>query len=102
MVEVIRNARRFGVSVLRAEQQSIGKTFAHPQTPYADRFKGSAYEIINQCPLIQGGLAMMTCEVVHEVPISENVVFFGRVTHVESHSGQPLVYFLRNWQELAR
>jgi hypothetical protein len=39
---------------------------------------------------------------VRDVAISENVVFFGEVTHAESQPGEPLVYFYRDWREIAQ
>jgi flavin reductase (DIM6/NTAB) family NADH-FMN oxidoreductase RutF len=101
MLEAMRLSRHFGVTVLREEQEQVGLRFCDPKISYANRFKDTPHEIINGCPLILGGLAVMTCEVVQEVAVSENIVFFGRVTHVESHSGKPLVYFHRDWQKLA-
>nr|AIA17633.1 Flavin reductase like domain protein [uncultured bacterium] len=101
MLEVMRRTRCFGVTVLSVDQQAVGMQFSNPQIPYADRFKDLDFEVINGCPLIKAGLAMMTCEIVLEHTISENVVIFGRTTHVEAHHGKPLVYFHRDWQKLA-
>lgn len=101
MVAALRQVRRFGVTVLSESQIHVGKIFSHPQTPYASRFKEVPHEIINNSPLILGGLALLTCDIVHEVPMSENVVFFGRLTHIESHKGSPALYYHRNWARIS-
>lgn len=101
MVQAIREARSFGVTVLRQEQLQIGRHFADSDLSHADRFKHIRYEMIDECPVIAGGLAEMACAVVQEVCISENVVFYGEVIHVKSQPGEPLVYYYRDWRELA-
>ena len=100
MVDAIRRSRSFGVTILRDNQESLGIRFASPHFSSAERFKDTPYEIINNCPLIKGGLAEMSCVLEHETALSENTVFFGRVNHIEAYAGKPLIYFHRQWQRL--
>lgn len=100
LAPVLRNTRSFGVTILREDQLEIGQRFSNPKFSNLDRFKSVQVETINNCPLIRGGLAQMTCDLQHEVFLSENFVFFGRITHIEAHVGRPLIYFHRQWQTL--
>jgi len=100
MIEAIRKAGSFGVTLLRQEQRHLGEHFADVQLSHADRFKHIAYRVVKGCPLIEGGLSAMACKVAQEVSIAENVVFYGHITHVQSEPGDPLIYYYRDWREL--
>lgn len=101
MIEAIRNSRVFGVTILGETQREIGVRFADSQMAFADRFKATPHEVINHCPLIEGGLAKIICELEQEHAVSGNVVFLGRVTYIETHVDAPLVYFHRDWRNLS-
>lgn len=100
VVAAIRNSRRFGVTILRSDQEQIGVRFASSQLSFEDRFAATKHEVLNDSPLLEGGLAKMTCDLEQEVSVSANVVFFGRISFVEAHEGEPLIYFHRNWRNL--
>lgn len=101
MINAIREAGKFGVTVLRQEQQQIAKHFSDAKVSQSDRFSQIRYELINECPIVVGGLSAMTCSVIQEVKISGNVVFYGEVTDVQSYPGEPLIYYFREWRGLA-
>lgn len=102
MIGAIRRSRTFGITILREDQEHLGIRFAGAHLTAAERFKGTSYEIINGCPLLRDGLAEMSCVLEHEVSLSENTVFFGRVNYIEAHPGKPLVYFHRQWRHLTK
>lgn len=100
MVSAIRNSRLFGVTILSEAQVDIGIRCSDPQISNEERFNATPHEVINNCPLIKGGLAKIICVLAQEVSVSNNVIFFGQIKHLESSTGKPLVYFHRNWHRL--
>jgi flavin reductase (DIM6/NTAB) family NADH-FMN oxidoreductase RutF len=101
-LELLHAAGRFGVTVLREDQQAFSDYFAYgPQDP-ADgarigaRFRRSARDT----PLLEGGLATLDCKVVGAHVSGDHTVFIGEVEEMSWVEGNPLLYFEGQYRKL--
>jgi flavin reductase (DIM6/NTAB) family NADH-FMN oxidoreductase RutF len=91
----------FAVSILDAAQQHISAQFA---TKNGDKFSGVAWRrgSITGCPIIDGALAQVECEVQTVYNGGDHDIFVGRLLSVAVTTGAPLVYFRGSYARLAR
>lgn len=99
---LVMQAGRFGVTILRQEQQDISDVFAGRHTEHLDRFEGlPTYTLVSGCPLLAGGLAGIDCRVVTSYPAGNHTVFIADVLAVNFEtSGSPLLYYDRDYRVL--
>lgn len=89
----------FAVNILRAEQAWLSARFA---SSVSDRFASVAWEpgAITSCPIIQGALASMECEVVEVHSGGDHDIFLGSPRSVRVNEGAPLVYWRGSYSSL--
>ncbi len=83
---------RFAVNILSAAQEDLVSRFA---SPVADRFHGVVWNRgeLTGCPIIDGALACMECEVAEVHPSGDHDIIIGELRSVQVREGAPLVYF---------
>jgi flavin reductase ActVB len=96
----IASTRRFGVSMLAAEQVALARYGSAPRaTKFLEPFvepRGG-----DESPAVAGALAHLDCEVAATVEVADHTVFFGRVRTAHSAPGSaPLVYQRRGYRTL--
>jgi flavin reductase (DIM6/NTAB) family NADH-FMN oxidoreductase RutF len=95
--ELLRRARRFGVSLLADGQDAVAQHFARGVPPIA-LWHAVAVRDGGGPPLLEGALGWLTGDVVEEVGAGEDTFFVGRVESVESGAAaRPLVYVDRRY-----
>jgi flavin reductase (DIM6/NTAB) family NADH-FMN oxidoreductase RutF len=92
--------RRFGVSILAAEQRDIaGYGSASGATKFLEQFTEGGGG--SESPVVAGALAHLDCELSETMQIADHTVFFGHVRAARaSHRGTPLLYHDRAYQTL--
>lgn len=86
-----RAAKRFGINVLREEQQHIAEHFARKGE---DRFEGVQwYAGETGVALIPDVLAAIECERLKTVTAGDHDIFIAETTHAHVSDGRPLIYF---------
>ena len=96
--DAIANAKRFAVSILGAGQADLSAKFASKRD---DKFDGVDIKRgPDGMPLIGGALTTLECRVHQQLPGGDHSIFVGEVTDVQSHDGQPLVYFRSGYREI--
>jgi len=87
------------VNILRSDQEWLSARFA---SPVADRFAEVCWYPgeVTGCPLIDGALAWMECEVVEVHSGGDHDIFLGRPAAVEVREGAPLVYWRGSYSSL--
>jgi flavin reductase (DIM6/NTAB) family NADH-FMN oxidoreductase RutF len=91
-------AIHFSVSVLASDQEAIARQFAS-RAP--DRFEGIALTQWQDFPaLITGALAHFACKKINDYRVGDHELFIGEVLRVETHVGQPLVFFSSKFGQL--
>ena len=98
----IERTRRFGVSILAAEQLEVARHGSAPGMPkFLERFTGSG-DRSPESPSIDGALAHVDCELSEQGRVGDHPVFLGRVRAARAAPGAaPLVYHLRAYGTLA-
>ena len=96
--DAILSARRFGVSILAADQADISSRFASKRE---DKFDGVEVRRGPEgLPLIAGALTAIECRVYAQLPGGDHTIFVGEVTDVQTREGRPLVYFRSGYHEI--
>jgi flavin reductase (DIM6/NTAB) family NADH-FMN oxidoreductase RutF len=98
-IEVFRQSRHFGLSILRAGQSEISERFA---TRLDDRFESLAWRRGQTgVPLLEGVLATIECQTVHQVTAGDHDIFIGEMLYANAGQGEPLIYFASDYARLA-
>jgi flavin reductase (DIM6/NTAB) family NADH-FMN oxidoreductase RutF len=87
---IFRNARRFAVNVLAANQHHLSRQFAAPAD---DKFAGVACTSgPDGVPLIDGAIARFLCRAVSAHDGGDHLIQVGEVENYEWFDGEPLVF----------
>lgn len=87
----------FGINMLTADQKDVASLFAKTGDPEEGRLRGDvAFRYgTSGCPLIEGSLAHIECELFVQVDAGDHTIFIGKALHgsVERAESEPLLYF---------
>ena len=93
-------ARKFGVSILGADQADISTRFASRSD---DKFSGIDVKRGELgVPLIAGALTTLECSVHDQLPGGDHSIFVGEVVRAATRDGVPLLYFRSGYREMQR
>jgi flavin reductase (DIM6/NTAB) family NADH-FMN oxidoreductase RutF len=96
--DAIAAARKFGVSILAANQGEISGRFASRRD---DKFEGVPTERGPEgVPTIAGSLTALECRLYAQLPGGDHTIFIGEVTDVRTREGEPLLYFRSGYREM--
>ena len=94
----LERAGRFGVNILRQEQQELGALFAKKPE---DREEGVSYEYTqgeSGVPSLNGSLVFFGCEVMGSHIYGDQTIYMGEVKEMRRvESGEPLMFFRSRW-----
>ncbi|HSP17102.1 MAG TPA: flavin reductase family protein [Thermoanaerobaculia bacterium] len=92
-------AKKFGVSILGAEQGEISNRFA---SRLDDKFAGVATARGELgVPLIDGALCTIECRVREQLSGGDHSIFIGEVVSSHVREGAPLVYFRSGYRQIS-
>jgi flavin reductase (DIM6/NTAB) family NADH-FMN oxidoreductase RutF len=101
MHELLREARRFGLSLLAADQDSLAQHFARGVPPIALWHGISTRVGSTGAPLLAGALGWIECRVAEELETGDHTFFVGEVLAVElGPPGRPLVHVESGYRTL--
>ncbi|MGP4038461.1 flavin reductase family protein [Gracilibacillus sp. D59] len=80
--------KRFGVSILREEQQEISMIFAKQ---IEKEFKDFAE--LDGIPVIANALTTLACTVVNTVEAGDHLLIIAEVDEIEINEGNPILYY---------
>jgi len=83
---IVREAARFGVNILAAEQESLAGVFAS-KLPESEKLEGVAHRLEHGVPIIEGSLAWAACD------LRELIAGIGEVITMGLGSGDPLLWY---------
>ena len=91
----LRERGRFGVSVLKEDQEALSEFFADPErNPDAARRLDIHYnQMKSGMPVLANTLANLDCTVVQAHAAGDHTIFVGEVKEVSVADGTPLLYF---------
>jgi flavin reductase (DIM6/NTAB) family NADH-FMN oxidoreductase RutF len=89
---IVREAGRFAVNVLTAEQEHLAGVFAS-KLPEAEKLEGVAHRLQAGVPIIEGALAWAACELRELIRGGDHTIAIGEVVAMGLGSGDPLLWF---------
>jgi flavin reductase (DIM6/NTAB) family NADH-FMN oxidoreductase RutF len=98
LLDDLRASRFFGVNVLAAHQKDLSFRFAsrvEERFASVDWFPGYL-----GVPLVRGSLACFECSIESTAVAGDHEILIGRVLHLSSSEGRPLVRFSGAYREL--
>lgn len=102
LLPLIQKEKRFGVNILREDQQPLSEYFAQTvESPETERRLGIHYRWTDSgIPLLEDALAHLACKVVSEHPAGDHTIFIGEVESLDVGEGKPLLYIRGNYRKL--
>lgn len=103
LLPMMKQKKRFGVSVLKEEQQALSRYFAQTEEDAeAEARLGIRYRWTESgVPLLEDALAHIACSVVASYVAGDHTIFIGEVETVEVFDGEPLVFFRGGYRRVA-
>jgi len=94
--------KRFGVNVLRSDQQAISEYYARStETHQHAEAAGARFDrTAHGTPVLQGALAYLECRLHSTQSAGDHTIFIAEVEQVELREGEPLVYFRSRYRNL--
>jgi flavin reductase len=94
--------KRFGVNVLRNDQQAISEYYARStETPQHPDEAGAQFaRTAHGTPVLQGALAYLECRLHTAQPAGDHTIFIAEVEDVVVREGEPLLYFRSQYRDI--
>jgi 3-hydroxy-9,10-secoandrosta-1,3,5(10)-triene-9,17-dione monooxygenase reductase component len=96
---IVREAGRFAVNVLAADQEPLAGVFAS-KLPEAEKLEGVDHRLEEGVPVINGALAWATCELQELIAGGDHTIVIGRVISMGLGDGAPLLWYSGQYHEL--
>jgi flavin reductase (DIM6/NTAB) family NADH-FMN oxidoreductase RutF len=102
LLPLVQKQKRFGVSILREDQQALSEYFAQTaEDPEIERRLGIRYRWTKTgIPLLEDALVHLACNVVSEHAAGDHTIFIGEVESLDVHEGKPLLYLCGDYRSL--
>jgi flavin reductase (DIM6/NTAB) family NADH-FMN oxidoreductase RutF len=103
MHPLIHKNRRFGISVLKENQQEISEFFAQPEQPEKiEAALGIHFRWISAgIPVLEDSLAQLACQLVQAHVAGDHTIFIAEVESADIFSGDPLLHHRGKYRRLA-
>jgi 3-hydroxy-9,10-secoandrosta-1,3,5(10)-triene-9,17-dione monooxygenase reductase component len=89
---IVRQAQRFAVNVLAADQEELARVFAS-KMPESEKLEGVDHRLLDGMPVIDGSLAWATCDLQQLIAGGDHTIAIGRVTTLGLGTGDPLLWY---------
>jgi flavin reductase (DIM6/NTAB) family NADH-FMN oxidoreductase RutF len=89
---IVREAGRFGVNLLAADQRDLAGVFAS-KLPEAEKLDSVPHHLQDGMPVIDGALAWATCELRELIPGGDHTIAIGAVLSMGLGDGDPLLWY---------
>lgn len=102
LLPLVQKEKRFGVSILKENQQAISEYFAQTEEdPQTEQRLGIRFaQTPNGVPVLEDTLVQLGCNVAASYVSGDHTIFLGEVESVAIFSGEPLLYFRRQYRQL--
>lgn len=92
-LQVVREAGRFGISVLGEGQRDAAELFA-TKADQEQKWAAVSWRDHLGVPIVEGSMARVVCDVTEIIPGGDHVIVTGEVLEVEAEDepGEPLIY----------
>ncbi len=89
---IVREAGRFALNLLAADQRDLARVFAS-KLPEAEKLDGVPHRLQEGMPVIDGALAWATCELRELIPGGDHTIAIGSVLSMGLGDGKPLLWY---------
>jgi len=96
---IVRDARRFGVNVLAADQAHLAGVFAS-KVPEEEKLEGVEHTFVEGVPIIAGALAWAVCDLRDLVAGGDHTIAIGEVIAMGQGDGTPLIWYRGGYRTL--
>jgi flavin reductase (DIM6/NTAB) family NADH-FMN oxidoreductase RutF len=96
---IVRDARRFGVNVLGAEQEHLAGVFAS-KVPEQEKLESVEHTFVEGVPIISGALAWAVCDLRDLVAGGDHTIAIGEVIAMGQGDGEPLIWYRGGYRTL--
>jgi len=96
---IVREARRFGVNVLGADQEHLAGVFAS-KVPEEEKLESVEHTFVEGVPIIAGALAWAVCDLRDLVAGGDHTIAIGEVIAMGHGEGEPLVWYRGGYRTL--
>jgi 3-hydroxy-9,10-secoandrosta-1,3,5(10)-triene-9,17-dione monooxygenase reductase component len=96
---IVRDARRFGVNVLGAEQEHLAGVFAS-KVPEQEKLESVAHTFVEGVPIISSALAWAVCDLRDLIAGGDHTIAIGEVIAMGQGDGEPLIWYRGGYRTL--
>lgn len=96
---IVRDSRRFGVSVLGADQDHIAGVFAS-KVPEDEKLDSVGHTFTHGVPIISGALAWAACDLRDLIAGGDHTIAIGEVIAMGQGAGDPLIWYRGGYRTL--
>ncbi|MGH2868901.1 MAG: flavin reductase family protein [Solirubrobacteraceae bacterium] len=89
---IVRDAGRFAVNLLAADQADLAGVFAS-KLPESEKLESVAHRLEDGVPVIDGSLAWAVCELRELIAGGDHTIAIGEVTSMGLGGGEPLLWY---------
>lgn len=91
-LSTVREAGRFGVNVLSADQEEVAEVFAS-KLPESEKLQGVAHRFQDGVPIIEGALSWVVCTLSDLIAGGDHTIAIGEVVSLGLGEGEPLLWY---------
>jgi 3-hydroxy-9,10-secoandrosta-1,3,5(10)-triene-9,17-dione monooxygenase reductase component len=96
---IVRDARRFGLNILAAEQEHLAGVFAS-KVPEQEKLESVEHAYVEGVPIIDGTLAWAVCDLRDLVAGGDHTIAIGEVIAMGQGEGEPLIWYRGGYRTL--
>ena len=96
---LVREARRFAINLLAAEQEHLAGVFAS-KLPESEKLDGVPHRVHAGMPILDGTLAWAICELRELIGGGDHTVAIGEVVSLGLGDGEPLLWYGGSYRRL--
>jgi 3-hydroxy-9,10-secoandrosta-1,3,5(10)-triene-9,17-dione monooxygenase reductase component len=89
---IVREAGRFAVNILGADQAELAGLFAS-KLPESEKLRAVAHRIESEAPIIEGAIAWAVCDLRELIAGGDHTIAIGEVISMGLGDGQPLLWY---------
>ena len=98
---IVREAGRFGLSLLAGDQERLAGVFSS-KLPESEKLDGVAHRLEHGVPIIEGSLAWTACELQELIAGGDHTIGIGKVIALGLGEGEPLLWYAGRYHALPR
>ena len=98
---IVREAGRFAVNVLSADQEAIARVFAS-KLPESEKLDGVAHRFHEGMPIIEGALSWVVCDLRDLIAGGDHTIAIGEVVALGLGEGDPLLWYGSQYHGVSR